>query len=129
MIEELSVDGDSDCRGSIPKDIWRVCEERLILGEVIEAEVFDLHQLELLEVGIRVAPPPPLVEPDPIGEHLAERRFCFLQVEPAERRLEQPFRSNFRSRSVEPERLLLGAPKLVASETLSAGEVESAEET
>ena len=65
-------------------------------GQLVEAEVVDLDELELLEVRVRVAPAAPLIEPDAVREHLAQGALGLLEVEALERRLEQPLGADLR---------------------------------
>ncbi|MGI5865759.1 MAG: hypothetical protein ACOX6T_27375 [Myxococcales bacterium] len=90
MVEYLDVDRLANRRRGEPQNIGRRGEQLLIRREVVDAEVLDVDEPELLEVGVRVAPAATLIEPDTIREHLSKRALGLLEVEALERRLEKP---------------------------------------
>ena len=127
VVEQLAVDRRPDSAAGLLQQGVRVGEQLVVRREVVEAEVLHLDHAELLEVRVRVPPSASLIEPDAIGQHLPKRALGLLQVEAAQRGLEQPFGADLRVRSVEAERALLGNAQLVAAEPLRAGILQCAE--
>src|SRR5262249_26314047 len=81
-------------RGAGLREQWvRLCKEAVVGREFLQTKVFDAHEPELFQVGIRVAPTTALIKPDAVSEHLPKRSFGVLQIEPAQGRFEQPFSS------------------------------------
>ena len=107
----------------------RVREQLVVRGQLVEPEVSHADHVELLQVGVRVPPAAPLVEPYAVGEHLPERALGLLQVETAQRRLRQPLGADLRIRPVEAKRTLHGDAQLVAAEPGGPGIVQSPEKT
>ena len=107
----------------------RVGEQFLVRGEVFKSEVCRLDHTELLKVRVRVPPAATLIEPDAISERLSKRALRLLQVESAQRGLEQPFGTDRLVRPVEAERSLLGYAQGVAADPVRAGILQSAEKT
>ena len=114
MVEDRAVDLGAHRRRCATQE-GDVGEERAVRRELAEAEEVDLDQAELFEVGIRVAPATPLIEPDAVGKDLAERRLGFLQVEALEAGLEEPLGADLGGRAVEAERSLLRQAELFAA--------------
>lgn len=83
VVEQFAIDAQPNVVGGVLQQPVRTREQLVISRQVLETEVVNLDHFELLEVGIRVPPPPPLVEPDAVSEHLTNRRFGLLQVEAA----------------------------------------------
>jgi hypothetical protein len=54
----------------------------LVGDQLVETDVVDREQPELLEVRVRVAPAAPLIEPDAVGEDLAQRALGLLRWKP-----------------------------------------------
>ena len=127
VVEQLAIDRCADVRTSLLQRGVRVGEQLVVRGELIEAEVLHPDHAELLEVRVRVPPAASLIEPDAVGQHLPERALGLLQVEAAQRGLEQPFGADLRIRPVEAEQTLLGNAQLVATEAVRAGIVQCAE--
>ena len=74
----------------------------------------------MLEVRVRISPPASLIEPDTVGEYLPQRALGLLQVEAAQRGLEQPLGADLRVRPVEAQGALGSNTQLVAAESLRA---------
>ena len=127
VVEQLAIDRRPDGMAGLPQRAGRAGEQRVVRGEVVEAEVFHPDHPELLEVRVRVPPAASLIEPDAVGQHLPERALGLLQVEAAQRGFDQPFGADPRVRSVEAERALLGEAQRVAAEAVRAGIVQRAE--
>ena len=127
VVQQLAIDLCPDGMAGLPQRAGRAGEQRVVRGEVVEAEVLHPDHAELFEVRVRVPPAASLIEPDAVGQHLPERALGLLQVEAAQRGLDQPFGADPRVRSVEAERALLGEAQRVAAEAVRAGIVQRAE--
>ena len=127
VIEQLAVNRGPDSVVGVLQQGVRVGEQLVVRGEVRKAQVLHPDHAELLQVRIRVPPAASLIEPDAVGQYLPQRALGLLQVEAAERGLQQPLGANLRVRPVEAERALLGDSKLVAAEPVRAGILECAE--
>ena len=106
VIEQLAVDRGPDSVVSVLQQGVRVGEQLVVRGEVRKAKVLHPDHAELLQVRVRVAPAASLIEPDAVGQHLPQRALGLLQVETAERGLQQPLGAGLR---VRPDRSLVRA--------------------
>ena len=108
VVEQRSVNLRADRVVSLLEQRVRVGEELVVRGKFLDAEILHPDHAKLLQVRIRVAPAPSLVEPDAVGQDLSERSLRFLQVEAAQAGFEQPLGANLWVGSVEAERTLVG---------------------
>lgn len=97
----------------------RVVEFGLVLNEGFEAQVLDLDESQLFEVGVGVSPPAALVEPNPVGQNLAQRGLGVLKVEALDGRVLEPLGAQGIVGAVEAQGLLLGKAEFVAAQARS----------
>ena len=129
VVEQLAIDRRPDAGVRVSQQRVRLSEQLVVRSEFVKAEVLDLDHAELFQVRIGVPPAASLVEPDAIGQHLAQHAFGFLEVEALQRRFRQPFGADLRVRSVEAQGALLGEAEGVAAQASRAGIPQCAEKT
>ena len=128
VVEQLAINRCADLGTSLLQRGMRVGEQLVVRGELVEAEILHPDHAELLEVRIRVPPAASLIEPDAVGQHLPERSLRLLQVEAAQRGLEQPFGADLRIRPIEAERVLRGGAQRIAPKPRRSRILQRAEE-
>ena len=128
VVEQLAIDRCTDLGTGLLQRGVRVGEQLVVRSELVEAEVLHPDHTELLEVRVRVPPAAPLIEPDAVGQHLPERALGLLQVEAAQRGLEQPFGADLRIRPIEAERVLRGGAQRIAPKPRRSRILQCAEE-
>ena len=127
VVEEHPIHFFADCVAGLLQQRVCVREQLIVGGELVDAEVRHADHFELLQVGVRVPPAAPLIEPDAVGEYLPERALRLLEVETAQRRFQQPLGADLLFRLVEAKRALHGDAQLVAAQPRGAGLLQRAE--
>ena len=112
------------------EDRVRGREGGVVPGKVLKPGVFDTQETELLEVRVGVAPSPPLVEPDPVRQDLAQGSGGILKGGPDKRGFQQPLAPDILAvvRIPEPDGMLHPQADLRAAEAVGTGSPEGSQE-